>query len=103
MDEEVEIARGRMAGSLLGNELLVEALAAMEMKYENAWINSQLSQTEIREEAFRMLRTVREFKQHLTRMVDTGKLATTARETRLEMESRQQRHSDWDGSADGTT
>jgi hypothetical protein len=100
MDEELEILRGREAQSLLGNELLNEALDALESKYDTAWKNSSLSQVNVREEAYRMLATVREIRLSLTSFVTTGKLATTAKETREETEERGRELNKWDGSAD---
>lgn len=100
MDEEVEIARGLEAQSLLQNELLNEALDAIDTRYNSAWMNTELSQSNIREEAFRMLAATREVRSLLTRFITTGKLATTAKETRHDQDERERKLNDWDGSAD---
>ena len=100
MDEELEISRGGRAKRLLEDPLLVEALEAIHERYTKAWRNTQLSQVTVREEAYRMLSAVDEFTAHLTRFVQTGKLATTAKETRVVSEDREQRLKDWDGSTD---
>lgn len=100
MDEGVEIARGKHAVTILEDSLLIEALEAISMKYENAWVNSQPAQVEVREKAFLMLHVVKEFKGYLTRIIETGKLAGTAQLERIEMSERQQRIDAWDGSPD---
>lgn len=101
MDEEVEVLRGNQALQLLENPLLVEALEAIEKKYEDGWRNSQPSGVDKREKAYLMLHILSEFKQYLTRLVQTGKMAATARDARAEQSEVQQRINDWDGSTDG--
>ena len=99
-DEDVEISRGQRAKRLLGEPLLVEALITIEEHFDTKWKNTDLSQVQIREEAFRMLCAIREFKTHLTRMVTTGKLATVAKADRQERDLTERRTAAWDGSPD---
>lgn len=103
MNEEVEIVRGKKAESLLDNPLLLEALEAIEKKYEDGWRKSQPSQLDVREKAFLMLHVVGEFKQYLTRLVQTGKMAGITRDAREEESAVQKRINEWDGSTDGIT
>lgn len=102
-DEEQEIVRGQEAKSLLTNRLLNEALEKIESHFNNKILYSELSQSSLREEAFRMLCACREFKKHLTHVLETGKMASTARAQRQDKEDRERRHSEWDGSPDGHT
>jgi DNA-binding TFAR19-related protein (PDSD5 family) len=101
MDEHLEITRGNDATLLLGNSLLNEALDAIEKRYENSWKSSGLSQIKLREEAFRMLCTVEEFRKHLTNFVNTGKLASVAQTDRIDQQIRERDLAEWDGSPDG--
>lgn len=101
MNEDAEITRGHQARQLLENPLLVEALEAITNRYERSWRDSALSQSVLREEAYRMLSAVEEFKVHLTRFVETGKLATIAKETREEQVKRERRVEASDGSGSG--
>jgi hypothetical protein len=100
MDEELEIVRGHQAEALLENELLNEALDAIAHRYSSAWMNTSLSENIVREEAYRMLAATREVRMLLTSFITTGKLATTAKETRQTQEDREQDMNNWDGSAD---
>ena len=102
-DEEREIIRGNEAASLLGNSLLNEAFEAIDAHFMKKIKDSTLSQTELREEAFRMLCAQKEFRQHLTRFVTTGKMASETRAQRQDQEDRGRRLSEWDGSPDGYT
>lgn len=101
MDESVEISRGKNALRLLENPLLVEALEAIESRFRNKYENTLLSQHDLREEAYRMLCAVKELRQHLTSFVTTGKMATVAQEQREEIELRERKLAEWDGSPDG--
>lgn len=102
-DEEQEIVRSNEANALLGNKLLNEALEAIAQRYRDDYENSQLSQRELREEAFRMLSTVKLFRQHLTHFVETGKMASVTRAQRQASERAERELSEWDGSPDGHT
>jgi len=101
MDENLEIIRANEAKRLLENSLLNEALDAIEEKFEASWKDSKLTQVTLREEAFRMLSAVKEVRAHLTNFVNTGKLASAAKEQREEAAVRERNVSEWDGSPDG--
>jgi hypothetical protein len=103
MDEDVEITRGQNAARLLENELLNEALNGIESFFEDAWKNSKLSQSNIREESYRMLCVSKDFRQHLTTFVTTGKLASVAKIEREEQEVKERNVSESDGSPDGSS
>jgi hypothetical protein len=100
MDEELEIVRGQEAHQLLENELLNEALNAIEKRYNDAWMNTTLSQANLREEAYRMLAACRELRMALTSFITTGKLASTAKEARMDLEERERKVNRSDGSSD---
>lgn len=103
MDEDLEIFRGRSAAALLENELLNEALDAIEKKYEDGWRHSKPSGVDVREAAYLMLHVVKEFKSHLTSFVNTGKLAATAQAQRESQRTKERVLTEWDGSPDGLT
>jgi len=103
MDEDVEISRGKSAHQLLENPLLKEALDAIEQSFRDEIENSNLSQRDLREEAFRMLCAAKVFRKHLTRYIETGKMASMSKAQRHEQKQREQRLMEWDGSPDGRT
>ena len=83
-----EIRRGNEANEALENEYIKEALQKIEEHYNNAWANSKPAEIEVRENAYRMLLTVGEFRHVLTNVVETGKLAATTRNGRLAQQTR---------------
>jgi signal transduction protein with GAF and PtsI domain len=99
-DEEVEIHRGHNARQLLENNLLNEALEKIEMHFTSKMVDSELSQSAVREEAYRMLCAVRMFNRHLTNIIETGKMATVAQAQREELSERERKLAEWDGSPD---
>jgi len=99
-DREVEMLRGRQARDLLQNDLLVEVLNTMESKFQDAWKNSALSQSDVREESYRMLKACELFRRQLTHIVETGKMAAITESDRQDRENLERRLAGWDGSAD---
>jgi hypothetical protein len=87
----------------LGNELLNEALTSIEKKYMDGWLHSKPHAADVREKAYVMLHVLKEFKYHLTHIMETGKLASTAQEDRIGMQERERILTEWDGSPDGRT
>lgn len=100
MDEEQEIQRGKDAHRLLENPLLVEALEAIRSRCRQKSETSQPSQPQVREAAYWLLCATKELEAHLTSFMTTGKLASTAKDTRDEVVERERELNKWDGSAD---
>lgn len=68
--------RGHNAFSLLENELLKEALAAIEQEVMEQWIACPARDKEGKEALWQLIKTSRKFKDILTGYIETGKLAT---------------------------
>lgn len=73
MGQEV---RGHNAFSLLENELLKEALSAIEKEVMEQWIACPARDKEGKEALWQLIKTSRKFKDILTGYIQTGKLAT---------------------------
>ena len=71
------------ASEALQNEHIQRALLKIEEHYQKEWTNSKPEEVEIREHAYKMLLVVGEFRQVLTNVVETRKLASTTRNGRL--------------------
>lgn len=69
-------ARGHAAFSLLENELLQEALAAIEKEVMEQWIACPARDKEGKEALWQLIKTSRKFKDILTGYIETGKMAT---------------------------
>jgi hypothetical protein len=69
-------ARGHNAFSLLQNELLQEALKAIEQDVMEQWIACPARDKEGKEALWQLIKTSRKFKDILTGYIETGKLAT---------------------------
>jgi hypothetical protein len=80
---QAEVETGKRAERLLKSEEFQVEMIAYESELEAAWRDSNLNETERREECYRQLRAVDEIKARLHRRVETGKLAATT----LDMES----------------
>ncbi len=89
-NETMEIQRAREAEFLLNHPMIVGAFDALEASFESQWRNTNIEQRDEREEAFRMMHTVRLLKTLLTRYIETGKLAEQSKVTRLEQERLQE-------------
>ena len=70
-----EADRGAKAAALLRNDLLIEAFDTLEAQYTTAWAESPARDVDGREHLFVLLKSLRAVKQHLTTVVETGKLA----------------------------
>lgn len=71
-----EIDRGRTALSLTENELLSEALEAIDKEVMEQWIACPARDKEGKEALWQLIKTSRKFRSILTGYIDTGKLAT---------------------------
>lgn len=68
--------RGRNAQALLDNELLREALDAIDREVMEQWIDCPARDKEGKEALWQLIKTSRKFRSVLTGYIDTGKLAT---------------------------
>lgn len=83
-------SRGQTALQLLENELLKEALGAIEKEVMEQWIACPARDKEGKEALWQLIKTSRKFREILTGYINTGKLAT-ANLKRFEEESRLRR------------
>lgn len=73
-----EIARGQQAAAILENPLCQEVFADIETLWLAAIRQSRPAQKEQREDAYRVLLGLDQFRAGLTSIMNTGKLAATA-------------------------
>lgn len=93
MSEDVYLdqqTRGQYALQLLENELLNEALDAIEKEVLDQWVACPARDKEGKEALWQLIKTSRKFREILTGYVNTGKLATNNLK-RFEEESRLRR------------
>jgi hypothetical protein len=75
MKEHDEVERGRRADELLNNELLSQALDAIDKEVFEAWANSPALSAAEREALWQHIRACRNFRSVLLGYISTGKLA----------------------------
>lgn len=68
--------KGALALSLAENELLNEALDAIDKEVMEQWINCPARDKEGKEALWQLIKTSRKFKSILTGYIESGKLAT---------------------------
>lgn len=68
--------RGQVALQLLENELLKEALDAIDREVMEQWIGCPARDKEGKEALWQLIKTSRKFREVLTGYIDTGKMAT---------------------------
>jgi len=68
--------KGHLAFSLAENELLNEALDAIDKEVMEQWIDCPARDKEGKEALWQLIKTSRKFRSILTGYVETGKLAT---------------------------
>lgn len=68
--------RGWKAQELIDNDLLQEALAAIDKEVTEQWIACPARDKEGKEALWQLIKTSRKFKDILTGYIQTGKLAT---------------------------
>lgn len=68
--------RGQISASLLENELLKEALDAIEKEVFEQWMNCPARDKEGKETLWQLAKTAQKFRAILVGYVDTGKLAS---------------------------
>lgn len=75
-DLRAEQDRGIAARALLDNELLREALDAIDREVMEQWIDCPARDKEGKEALWQLIKTSRKFRDILSGYIDTGKLAT---------------------------
>lgn len=75
-DLRAEQDRGIAARMLLDNELLAEALDAIDREVMEQWIDCPARDKEGKEALWQLIKTSRKFRDLLRGYIDTGKLAT---------------------------
>ena len=75
-DLMAEVDRGRLALSLSENELLNEALDAIDKEVMEQWIECPARDKEGKEALWQLIKTSRKFRGVLTGYIESGKLAT---------------------------
>lgn len=71
-----EVDKGRLALSLSENELLNEALDALDKEVMEQWIECPARDKEGKEALWQLIKTSRKFRSILTGYIESGKLAT---------------------------
>ena len=72
---EQDIARGRRAEQLLGDEMLKGAFATLKDEYQKAWENSPPRDTDGRERLWQAFQIVGKVETHLANVLNDGKIA----------------------------
>ena len=73
---QADIDKGRKASELLENELLKDALAAIEKEISDQWLACPARDKEGKEALWQLAKTIEKFRNILTGYVESGKLAT---------------------------
>lgn len=69
------LARANRARLILEDEIVVDTFVRMEKRLRETWEGSKFHDAEGREEAYRMLRTLRLFKDEFGQMLSDGEVA----------------------------
>ena len=75
-DLMAEVDKGRLALSLSENELLNEALDAIDKEVMEQWIECPARDKEGKEALWQLIKTSRKFRSILTGYIESGKLAS---------------------------
>ena len=70
-----EVSRGARAKAILEDEIVTEALEAFEAELRADWEGSAPDDTAGREDAYRMLRAAKAFRERLRKVIDDGSVA----------------------------
>lgn len=85
------ITRASSASNLLNDELLAEAFKTLEASYMEAWRSSSVDQVDGREKLFLAVNIVGKVRDHLTSIVNNGKLAQSELNDLLQTAERRKR------------
>lgn len=75
MTNENAIARAKQAEQIVNDPLVIEILDALERKWLDAIVSSPVDDTEGREGAYRMLKSMQQFRGAFVSIMDDGKIA----------------------------
>lgn len=75
MTLEEELRRGRLAASLLENEVFVESMNLMRDAIISQWENSPIRDTEGHHELRLMIKLLQDLRRNIQTVFETGKLA----------------------------
>jgi hypothetical protein len=70
-----DVGRGVRARAILGDEIVVEALEAIEAELRGDWEGSRPGDAAAREESYCMLRAAKAFRERLRKVIDDGSVA----------------------------
>jgi signal transduction protein with GAF and PtsI domain len=70
-----EVSRGIRAKAIIEDEIVVEALEAIEAELRSDWEGSRPGDPAGREESYRMLRAAKAFRERLRKVIDDGSVA----------------------------
>ncbi|MFI5019862.1 MAG: hypothetical protein ACHQHK_18115 [Dongiales bacterium] len=87
-----EVSRGARAKAILEDEIVVEALDAIEAELRADWEGSRPGDAAAREESYRMLRAAKAFRERLRKVIDDGSVA----EAEIEAHERARRRKNGD-------
>jgi signal transduction protein with GAF and PtsI domain len=82
-----EVSRGVRARVIIEDEIVVEALDAIEAELRADWESSRPGDAAAREESYRMLRAAKAFRERLRKVIDDGSVA----EAEIEVHERARR------------
>lgn len=80
MTPELEQERGRIAASLLENEIYKEAVETVRTAILDTWANSPIRDTEGQHELRLMLKALNDVNGHVQQVMNTGKMAKIQQE-----------------------
>jgi hypothetical protein len=72
---QADVRRGERAAALMGDDLLTEAFATLEREYVEAWRLTAARDTDARERLWQAVQIVGKVRQHLSTVLDRGKLS----------------------------
>ncbi len=96
---EQEMHTGQQTRALMENQALQNALTTIREGFEKTWRDSNIRDSEGREECYRMLKCLDLFEKQLTHVLESGKMAAISETLRQESTQRSDALKDWDGSA----
>jgi hypothetical protein len=89
-----DAVKGVRAQRLLEDDILVEAFTSLESAYTAAWRSTTIDDVSGREKLFLAINVVGKVRDHLTSVVNNGKLASTELRMLAETAERKQRWED---------
>lgn len=80
MNADKELERGRIAASLLDNEIYKEAVESVRTAIIDTWANSPIRDTEGQHELRLMLKCLNDIQGHVQQVMNTGTMAKIQQE-----------------------